>query len=451
MNKIIIAAAAALTVVAPVSALDIKVEAGSLAGQKVLLENTRDEQLRLTGTASNSDLDLLKEMSRTVKTLDLSGLSIIGNSLPEGMLLGSSVRSIVFPSGLTSIGASVFAGSAIERVAVPATVKEIGNGAFASCKSLTAVRIVAEATLGERLFKGSANLREVQFGYAIESIPASTFDGCASLESAVPPTAVTIGDYAYRGTPLIQLELENVEKIGDYAFANMDKLTEVTFTEGKEMEIGTGAFFGDGALASLDKFAGISSPLLLAHSGGGATLALHTPVVAAGEFAGNDRLEELTLGQEVSRLDEHAFRNAHNLRIIYVKELGSTPPEVHELTFSGLENELGNYDIELNVDKGTEDVWNGHPVWSRFNVIPGGSDVGSITDTSLNVAVTRNDDVVRVVSSLPIDYVALYTLDGITLTEAAPETERWESSVTPGEVVIVKIISHGKMKIVKLK
>ena len=59
----------------------------------------------------------------------------------SAFLGNTTVKTIVFPDTLKSIGDYAFYGSAIESVTVPASVETIGDGAFSSCQALKAINV----------------------------------------------------------------------------------------------------------------------------------------------------------------------------------------------------------------------------------------------------------------------------------------------------------------------
>ena len=89
----------------------------------------------------------------------------------------SSLRSVVIPDGVTSIGEYAFYDcSSLTNIAIPDGVTRIGKCAFCDCSSLNSVVIPDGVT----------------------SIGESAFNGCESLTDIVIPNSVTsIGDGAF--------------------------------------------------------------------------------------------------------------------------------------------------------------------------------------------------------------------------------------------------------------
>lgn len=468
MKRIILLSGVLSLASSGIFALDINVVPGKLSDSATVIKNTTDDHLVLKGEAYATDLELLKHLPSTVSYLDMSGLSVraqagispqyfgrtdfADNELPPYMLMGTSLKSVILPVQTQIIGASAFAGSMIETISVPASVNVIGDYAFADCEMLKSVKLTDETSFGKGVFKNCRSLTEVSYGFEIKEIPANMFDGCSSFAQATPSFVKTIGDYAYRGTKIRNLDLRNVEIIGDYAFALMPELESIVFDADADLIIGKGAFFGELSLNEIPEFYGNLPALSFAGSGKMIHPKINSPVIGEASFAGAPEITTVTLGGNVKRIEANAFRNLDELTIVSVADLGSSIPEVSEEAFSGLENESGRYDINLNVEKGTENQWQVHPVWGLFNI--GQFDVSSEdapTVAEVSIGAKRRNGEVTVVSSLPIDYVGIFSIEGSVLYESTPlRTEYNVSGIDGADVIIVKIVSGGLAKVFRL-
>lgn len=120
------------------------------------------------------------------------------------------------------------------------TVTAIGADAFHSCPSLTSVDVPASVkSIGAMAFGNCTSLKTVKFAEdsQLESIEAKAF--CVFYEST-PSTA--------KPAAIATIEIPaSVRSIGDYAFYICDKLTNLTFAAGSQLEsIGKHAFQGTG-------------------------------------------------------------------------------------------------------------------------------------------------------------------------------------------------------------
>ena len=96
-----------------------------------------------------------------------------------------SVRSVVIPKGITSVGARSFSGmQKLTSVSIPATVTSIGASAFEGCKSLEQVQLPDMLNLiNQNAFRGCSSLKELTIPQFTVFIDGNVFAGCSSLEA----------------------------------------------------------------------------------------------------------------------------------------------------------------------------------------------------------------------------------------------------------------------------
>lgn len=106
----------------------------------------------------------------------------------------STIRSIVLPDTIETIGENAFRGSSLTEITIPQGVSTIGAGAFSGCENLTQVKIPATVTeIPEGAFRGCSSLSSVTIAEGVTEIGASAFDGCSSLtQVTLPDTIETI-------------------------------------------------------------------------------------------------------------------------------------------------------------------------------------------------------------------------------------------------------------------
>ena len=92
-------------------------------------------------------------------------LTVSGSGYMSGIpasfdLFKSSIKAVVIPNGVTSIGYSAFSGcTSLTSVNIPNSVTSIGDSAFSGCTSLTSVDIPNSVTsIGDSAFPGSTNI-----------------------------------------------------------------------------------------------------------------------------------------------------------------------------------------------------------------------------------------------------------------------------------------------------
>ena len=112
------------------------------------------------------------------------------------------MTSVNIPSGVTSIGCSVFEGcTSLTSVNIPSSVTVIGFNAFEGCSSLTSVNIPSGVTeILRGAFEGCSSLASVNIPSSMTKIESLVFADCNSLTSIKIPSSVTVIDeYAFYG------------------------------------------------------------------------------------------------------------------------------------------------------------------------------------------------------------------------------------------------------------
>ena len=170
----------------------------------------------------------------------------------------SSLRVVVIPEGVRSIGAWAFSDCFyLESVELPKSLKYIGVGAFAFCNLLSHLEIDKDnpnyETIGSTLFtKGLKKLLSYPVGRParvyvvpeeVEEIGDHAFAFCENLtELTLPKALKKIGHGAFGGCSIKTFESpEAIERIPDGAFWNCRYLKTVRLTENVR-EIGARAF-----------------------------------------------------------------------------------------------------------------------------------------------------------------------------------------------------------------
>lgn len=451
MKRFLTIFSCAMAISAGALALDIELKPGDMAANMEAARSTFDNTLTLTGNASTADLSMLRRISRNIVKVDMSGLSIEGNEIPDYMLAGSAVESFIFPKNVVKIGRSAFAGSNVQMVSIPSSVKEVGDYAYSDCARLRSFELHSDAKLGVGLFCNCVNFDSFSSDIALTNIPDAMFDGCKSYATPFGEQVRSVGACAYRSTAVDFLNLGNLKNIGEYAFSNMPMLSSVVLPA-KDCVIEKGAFFMDYALGELPEWTGVLSQLMYSHSSGDYTGMVYGPVVSEASMANNENVAQLVFASNVEDIRSHAFRNMKSLKVVDTRELKSKVPVVAEDAFSGLENEEGKYDIDLWVSNGAAPQWSANDVWNRFNIINIETSVANqfAPDFALNVSKSGRDLIFS--STYPISIVEVYNVAGVKVAEAAPGVENYKmDGILQGDVLVVKAVANGVAKVVKIQ
>lgn len=166
-----------------------------------------------------------------------------------------SLRSLVIPNSVTSIGESAFEGcSSLKSIVLPDGITSIDTLAFCFCSSLKSIVIPDSVTcIGNRAFEFCFSLNSLVLSKSLTSIGDWAFNMAESLKSLVIPDSVTsIGDYAFSGCrSLKSLVISNsVTHIAVGAFLSCTSLSSVVIPDGVT-SIGEGAFIGCESLKSI--------------------------------------------------------------------------------------------------------------------------------------------------------------------------------------------------------
>ena len=177
----------------------------------------------------------------------------------------SGLTSVTIPNSVTTINGSAFRNcSGLTSVTIPNSVIAIENEAFYGCSGLTSVTIPnSVTTIGDNAFDdvflvyycGSASgspwgayhggcfYEEGDFVYQ-DNTKTTLIAYIGSEQNVTIPNSVTTIDHFYhRGTAITSVTIgENVQTIGDYAFAFNTQLTTVNFNADSCTYMG-GSFF----------------------------------------------------------------------------------------------------------------------------------------------------------------------------------------------------------------
>ena len=248
-------------------------------------------------------------------------------SLQHNAFNNSPIKSIVLPDGIKAIPDNTFMGcSLLTEITIPDSVTEIGDLAFEGCSKLAEIKIPSGVeSLGERVFYKCEALTEITLpvtcksvgklcfyetslqsftAQGLETVGLRAFDCCETLEVLDAPklkraeerafwgctslTEIDTSELVYAGkdafynTGITELNLPNIETLGEAAFSGCDNLVKLTIgPDLKECE----ATFGYSNIEEVS----IDSP------------------VPDNFIKNSDKLKKLTLGEGVTSVGKSAF------------------------------------------------------------------------------------------------------------------------------------------------
>ncbi|MBQ2729791.1 MAG: leucine-rich repeat protein [Clostridia bacterium] len=106
---------------------------------------------------------------------------------------------------------------------------------------LTSIDVSSAESIGEYAFSYCREAVDVKLSAEIKEIPNYAFAGCMSLKNINLENVETIGDYAFMECGLEKIDAPAAEKVGEYAFVSNRLLANVKLGE-KTENVGEGAF-----------------------------------------------------------------------------------------------------------------------------------------------------------------------------------------------------------------
>jgi hypothetical protein len=210
------------------------------------------------------------------------------------------------PDGVTTIEAYAFENcSSIKEIVIPDSVTSVGEEAFYMCKIKTATLPALAAIYVRNQFLENANVTSG------ESIEANAFFQCVRLKNITLPDSVTsIGNGAFTYCDFEHIALpEGVKSIGENAFSGCGNLKSITLPEGLE-KIGVGAF-NESGITSITIPGGVTvienSAFCLCTSLESVVILEGVKVIGEGAFVDCSKLTEISLPDGVTEISESAF------------------------------------------------------------------------------------------------------------------------------------------------
>ena len=295
-------------------------------GDSLTWEIYDSDVLCITGTGAMADYDIDNPAPWSGKNIRYcrlgKGITSIGASAFENC---TSLEIVELEEGITSINGYAFYGCiSLKELEFPKSLKSIGENAFEGCTSLQKVTAYPKLTslkntsfrkcsaLTIRGYEGSyiqkyATEKEIPFesmgkwgtcGYSAEW---HLIDGTLTISGAN-----NMADYSetnkapWTGLNVTKIVVENISTIGNYAFAGLSEVTEITLPT-TVYEIGDYAFKNCAGIKSIE----IPDSLELG-------------IISTGMFSGCTSLETIKLPDNIREIENYAFANCKSLRSFIV-------------------------------------------------------------------------------------------------------------------------------------
>ncbi len=247
----------------------------------------------------------------------------------------SSIKDIVIPDGVTSIGAYAFNKCfTLANVTLGSGITAIPNGMFSECDDIESIDIPDGVTsIGASAFANCERLGEIEIPDSVTEIGEFAFYYCEGLGSITIPGSVKEikANTFWRCKYLSSVTLcEGVTSIGYRAFANCDWLSSITIPDSVE-HIDAWAFYQSSYYTSVEynEYEGMyylgdsENPysVLVGSSGSitGETCKIHkdTKKIMRGAFSGSD-ITSIVIPDSVVEIGDEAFAECENLQTVVI-------------------------------------------------------------------------------------------------------------------------------------
>ena len=289
----------------PISFADPKVKAKLVAA----FDGNGDGELSFNEAENVTSLDGVFKGQTDYTSFDefrfFSGIEEVPTTMCRSW---TSLRSIIFPESVKTIGAYAFHGcSSLQEIIMPESVRQLDRYAFYGCSSLESVTLPEGLqSIGNWAFYG-CGLRSVTLPTTIESLGSSLFCNCAQLRSVnLPETLNSLNSSIFQGcTALSDITLpQSITRISAAAFQGCISLSEIPLPETLEV-IAASAFMNCSGLKGISIPGGVKS-------------------IDGRAFENCTGLTSILIPAAVTSLGEGAFRGCTKLNSIRV--LPTQPP-----------------------------------------------------------------------------------------------------------------------------
>ena len=223
----------------------------------------------------------------------------------EIMAVAPSVKELVVPEGVQSVGNVVFDYSKVENIVFPKSMENIKYRAFYQHPTLQSVVLNGYTNIADYAFSGCYSLESVTYAvgneYGRYQIGSHAFEKCSNLKTVLLAEGLaTLQTYAFSESGLIEITIPGAN-IGEKAFSDCKSLQRVNFEEGTSY-IGVSAFEDCKSLENI-------------------VLPKSVEEIRKSAFAYNTKLKSINIPESVTLIGESAFYGCTGELTINCKQL----------------------------------------------------------------------------------------------------------------------------------
>lgn len=215
---------------------------GTLTTLLTLTEKATVTNLTVTGNIDSRDVKCMRDELAVLTVLDLSAVSIKAyngsdatnpyenfnypaNEMPSGSFyfingddIGkTTLRTIIFPTNLTSIGTYAFTGcNGLISLNFPTGLTKIGDSSFAGCYRITTLNFPTGITsLPEKVFYGCSGITTLTLPAGLTSLGYGVFYSCTGIKTInclnpTPPLLGNMGSFGYVNPTVVYVPATSV-------------------------------------------------------------------------------------------------------------------------------------------------------------------------------------------------------------------------------------------------
>lgn len=386
--------------------------------------NTLDSII-INGTIDARDFKTMRDLMPNLSFIDLKGATIKeytgaegtagttnitypANAIPE-MAFGSpdygkiTLKEIIFPSSLTSIGNQAFSNCKnIEgSLTIPESVKSIGEYAFFYCTGFKGTLTIPNSvtSIGRYAFQGCSGFTgTLNIPSSISSIYEGTFSGCKGISGnlSIPASIVSIENFAFSEGNYTQVSIPSATlTIGEFTFDNYNFSVDannpnfssqdgILYNKDKsELLKYPKTKLGDITMLPSVKTIGTSAFSFCAQLKGELIIPSTVTKIESAAFFHCNGLTSIKIPASVTSIGFKAFANCTNLNTLSVGLL--TPPDMSAHTSYQLDFEqINNTTCILKVPYGTKPLYQNAFIWKEFENIIEAKDLELINPGTLS-------------------------------------------------------------------